>query len=261
MTGTTTATSTALHARKKILVILSGTDHVTLENGKEQKTGYFLPELATPLLKLLERGYEAVFANPNGSWPVQDPISSLLIWYLGNYKQRDREREVIEKMKVESNFAHPKRFAELGEKELDDFVGVFIPGGHAPMEDLKDDKQLGRILLHFHNRNKPTGAICHGPIALLSTLHSAPSFPYSSYTITAYSNTEDKLNETMWGSKLQYKIVDELQKAGAKIEDTIVPMGAKVSVDRELVTGQNPSSASSFGDAFVEKLKTAALAG
>jgi len=40
--------------------------------------------------------------------------------------------------------------------------------GHAPLEDLKDDKGLGRILLHFHRAQRPTAVICHAPIALLS---------------------------------------------------------------------------------------------
>ena len=40
--------------------------------------------------------------------------------------------------------------------------------GHAPLEDLKLNKDLGRILLHFHAAQRPTAIICHAPIALLS---------------------------------------------------------------------------------------------
>lgn len=36
------------------------------------------------------------------------------------------------------------------------------------MEDLKADKDLGRILRHFHTKQRPTAVICHAPIALLS---------------------------------------------------------------------------------------------
>lgn len=45
---------------------------------------------------------------------------------------------------------------------------VLLVAGHAPLEDLKADKDLGRILMHFHNKQRPTGIICHAPIALLS---------------------------------------------------------------------------------------------
>lgn len=46
--------------------------------------------------------------------------------------------------------------------------------GHAPLEDLKDDKDLGRILLHFHRAQRPTAIICHAPIALLSAKQARP---------------------------------------------------------------------------------------
>ncbi|KAJ3278158.1 hypothetical protein HK104_002599 [Borealophlyctis nickersoniae] len=277
----TTVLPPSTGTRGKVLIILSGKDFLTLSNEKKQPTGYFLSELADPLMKLLEAGYEPVFANPDGSWPVQDPMSSYLIWFLGNYKERERERALIESMKVEANFASPRRFADITEVELERFSGVFVPGGHAPMEDLHDDKDLGRILLHFHNRQKPTGKaadtplygvsiisipltpftltpalVCHGPVALLST-RTCGTFPYTGYQVTAYSDAEEKLNEVMFGANLKFKLADELEKAGMKLNNTF-PMGSKISVDRELITGQNPSSAGAVGKALVEKLNQAA---
>ncbi|TPX70003.1 hypothetical protein SpCBS45565_g02092 [Spizellomyces sp. 'palustris'] len=240
-------------SKGKVLIILSGANTIHLKEGKDQKTGYFLSELGHPLMKILEAGYEVVFANPTGTHPVQDPISDLLIWFLGNYKEREREHALIDKMKIESNFASPRPFASLTDDDLSTFVGVFIPGGHAPMQDLHNDKELARILGHFHRMAKPTGAICHGPAALLST-KTEEGCPYAGYKVTAYSNTEDKLNEIMWWGTLPYKLVDELEKAGLSCQETF-PMGSKVTVDRELVSGQNPSSASAFGDAFVKKLE------
>lgn len=37
------------------------------------------------------------------------------------------------------------------------------------MIDLHNNQNLGYIINHFHRHNKPTGLICHGPVALLST--------------------------------------------------------------------------------------------
>jgi putative intracellular protease/amidase len=45
-----------------------------------------------------------------------------------------------------------------------------------------------------------------------------------------------------------------LVAAGAKIEQTKLPAGKKVVVDRELITGQDPYSAKAMGDAFVDKV-------
>ena len=80
--------------------------------------------------------------------------------------------------------------------------------GHAPMTDLWSDKDLGRILLHFHNAEKPTASLCHGPAALLSTMVADKGSPwaYNGYEMTCYSNTEEMTNELMFGSKLQFKV-------------------------------------------------------
>lgn len=52
---------------------------------------------------------------------------------------------------------------------------IFIPGGHAPMMDLMQSKDLGKMLRTFHEKGKPTAMICHGPVAALSALPNAAS--------------------------------------------------------------------------------------
>jgi len=58
---------------------------------------------------------------------------------------------------AEPSFRAPRKFADLTDRELEQFAGVFLPGGHAPMQDLKDNAELGRILGFFHDRQKTTG--------------------------------------------------------------------------------------------------------
>ena len=45
-----------------------------------------------------------------------------------------------------------------------------------------------------------------------------------------------------------------LKQAGAILEQNPIPMIPKVVEDRELITGQDPYSAKSFGKKFVEKI-------
>ena len=59
------------------------------------------------------------------------------------------------------------------EQIVGQFDAIYIPGGHAPMQDLLTDKQLGKVLTAFHKAGKPTALVCHGPIALMSTLPNA----------------------------------------------------------------------------------------
>jgi putative intracellular protease/amidase len=69
-----------------------------------------------------------------------------------------QESELIKKMELENNLSHPRTFRSISNEELEGFTGLFIPGGHAPLTDLGDDAELGRILLHFHGKVKPTGS-------------------------------------------------------------------------------------------------------
>lgn len=64
--GGTTATPTTPGKKGKVLIILSSSDHVTLEGGKSEPTGFFMNELCTPLTKMLADGWEVEFANPMG---------------------------------------------------------------------------------------------------------------------------------------------------------------------------------------------------
>ena len=84
----------------------------------------------------------------------------------------------------------------------------------APMVDLLKDKNLGKILVSFHESHRPTGIICHGPIVLLSTLPDPDAFiasmiagdgkassltqgwPYGGYRVTIFSTGEEQALET-----------------------------------------------------------------
>lgn len=167
----------------KVLIILSDADYfdVQKKDGSlaREETGVFLQELTNPLQQLLEAGYSITvrtvclstvacrtlnlihqFASPSGKGPNVDPLSqSTFAAYLGNFFAKNRDNKLFEKMQDENNLANPRPFASITDQELATFRGVFIPGGHAPLTDLGDNADLGRIILHFHNAKKPTGEI------------------------------------------------------------------------------------------------------
>ncbi len=98
------------------------------------------------------------FASPTGKGPNIDPLSeSTLAAYLGNFFAKNRDKELWEKMRQDNNLDSPRPFSSISDQELATFAGVFVPGGHAPLSDLGDNPDLGRILLYFHNTSKPTG--------------------------------------------------------------------------------------------------------
>jgi len=249
---------------KKILIILSDAHSFPLHKtsgqdaGKtvDQPSGFFLMELAKPLKKLLDAGYEVTFASPEGKEPVPDPNSESLLAFAGNFYERRRENELIERMKRENGFSRPRKFSEISDEELQSYAGVFIPGGHAPLSDLGDNPELGRILAHFHQQQKPTATICHGPYALLSTQEFGNgTFLYKGYKLTSWSDVEEKMMETMLGGEID-KVESSLRKAGAEMVEGVGEKLGYVTTDREVVSGGNPLAANALGDKFLEMLGT-----
>ncbi|KAG9526443.1 ThiJ/PfpI family protein [Aureobasidium sp. EXF-12298] len=247
---------------QKVLIILSDADHFDMKKtsgtdaGKvvSQPSGFFLMELAKPLSKLLEAGYEVTFATPEGKEPVPDPNSESLLAFAGNFYERRRENELVERMKKENGFSSPRKFRDISNEELESFRGVFIPGGHAPLTDLGDNKDLGRILEHFHGKQKPTAVICHGPYAFLSTKASSGKFLYAGYKLTSWSDMEESMMETMLGAEIP-KVESALRAEGAEMVEGLAQKVGYITVDREVVSGANPMAADAMGDKFIQMMK------
>ncbi|KAJ5168528.1 uncharacterized protein N7482_004122 [Penicillium canariense] len=247
---------------KKVLIILSDAHSFPLkktrgnEAGKvvEQPSGFFLQELAKPLQKLLDAGHEVTFASPKGQEPAPDPNSESLLAYAGNFYERQREQDLIERMRRENGFSRPRPFSTISDDELATFAGVFIPGGHAPLQDLGADPELGRILRFFHRENKPTAVICHGPYALLSTKEAGDgNFVYRGYKITSWSDAEEKVMETLLGGEID-KVESALRDEGAVMIEGAPEKIGGTTLHRELVSGGNPLAANALGDRFVRMI-------
>ncbi|VVD59108.1 type 1 glutamine amidotransferase domain-containing protein [Pandoraea anhela] len=264
--------------RGKVLVIMSSAHQLELRDGKTYETGYYLDELEIPLRKMLDAGYTAVFASPDGKAPSYDKVSYDKMFFGGSEQAL---KKAVELVTSDKGPVHPKKLSTILAEGINDYVGVFIPGGHAPMQDLSQDKDLGKILLTFHETRRPTGVICHGPTALLSTLSDPVAFrkaiiagdtnatsqiakgwPYAGYRLTTFSSGEEKFIEgpgAQLGGSVQFYAADALAEAGAHV-DRVAAWQPNVVEDRELVSGQQPFSSEAFGDAFVAKLKTASKA-
>lgn len=174
--------------------------------------------------------------------------------FVGNWAEKNRELDFVKSL--DNGLKNPRPLSSFSDEELNSFSGIVVPGGHSPMGDLGDNKALGHILNYFHNTRKPTGVICHGPIALLSTKYdNNGEFAYKGYKVTCYANKEEASIEMMWGAKLQKKVEDALREAGANVEVTTLPLMPNVVKDRELVSGEGPTSAWKFGQEFVKMLQ------
>jgi putative intracellular protease/amidase len=157
---------------------------------------------------------------------------------------------------------------------LNDYRGLFVPGGQAPVVDLMQDETLGEILRDFHERQKPSAFLCHGPIATLAALpcardyraalvegdtakanYLAQGWPYAGYRMTIWSNLEERwLEDNILHAKVLFRTVDALQTAGGRVTTSAKVFEPHVEVDRELITGQNPASDHALASALVKAL-------
>jgi len=241
----------------KVLFVLSGVDF--LEGNKStRKSGYWLEEVAVPYQIMTQLNIEVVFATPNGHRPKADPLSYALDdngkpLFMAS-RQALNEALHIKNRIIDQVYIHS--LALLNKEGLDTFDAVFIPGGHGPMQDLAFDANVAKTLAHFHHTKKTTALLCHGPAALLSTAFHG-DFLYKGYKIAAYTNTEEAgtVYDEIGGFKaLGMKLGTALIQAGADYQ-----MGSDftsfVIEDRELITGQNPSSSKEIAEKLVQKLK------
>ncbi|WP_260739380.1 type 1 glutamine amidotransferase domain-containing protein [Tunturiibacter lichenicola] len=268
--GTPVISRAQSQSKGKVLVVMSSANELALKDGKQYKTGYYLNEFEVPYKKLVEAGYTPVIANPKGDTPVMDANSNNKMFFGGDDNAR---AEALKYVQGVQQLKHPKTLASVVSEGTDGYVGLFIPGGHAPMVDLIQDKNLGKILTSFHNANRTTGIICHGPVVLLSTLSDSEAFqkamiagdgsasslaknwPYAGYHVTIFSTGEEEALEgpNGLGGYVQFYPVNALAEAGAHV-DTFTNWHPNVVVDRELITGQQPMSAEEFGNTLIAKL-------
>ena len=255
-------------SKGEILVLLSSENVMQLADGKTEPTGYYLNEFGVPAKALVDAGYKLVLATPKGNAPSVDKKSVIPQYFDGGESQmRDIQTFVASIEGIDDTLS----LSEVIGQGLEAFEGAFVPGGHAPLIDLANNPQVGEILSHFHSEGKPTAAICHGPIALLSgqinpqafelalksgEQASPESWIYDGYKMTIFSTPEEAYFEsTLNDATLLYYPADAMAQAGGKMEFKEM-WAPNVVVDRELITGQNPFSDELLAEKLLQQLNS-----
>lgn len=216
----------------KILFVMTGADHWTLNDGTRHPTGYWAEEFAAPYEYLRKAGHEIVVATPGGVVPTVDQ-SSLAPEANGGQEGADAVAGVIEDNPA---LNAPLRLAEVDPADYD---AVFYPGGHGPMEDLADDKDSGRVLTTALDSGTPLGVVCHAPAALLAARRADGTAAFAGYRLTAFTNEEE--GQAGLAAKAPWLLQDRLVELGVHFVEG-KPWEPHVVRDRSLYTGQNPAS-------------------
>ena len=228
----------------KILCVLTGADHWTLNDGTQHPTGFWAEELLAPLEVFSEAGIDVDLASPEGRTPVVDE-GSLDPGTIGE-DESAKQRKALDALS--DRLASTLVLADVDPGSYD---AVFIPGGHGPMEDLAVSEDLGRILVTMLDGGKVVSSVCHGPASLLPATRDDGSWLFAGRQLTAFTDAEEQ--QAGLADKAPWLLESRLRESGASFSsgEAWKPF---VVVDGNLVTGQNPASSADAARKVVEQL-------
>lgn len=241
-----------------------------MKGGKVVPTGYYLDELAVPAQALVAAGFDVVVATPTGSKPVMDAHSNTVKLFGDDELALKR---ALDWVNTYPSMLCPRALKSVVEEGLENYAGVYVPGGHAPMNDLMQDEHLGIILRHCHKNAKPTALLCHGPIAIVAAMENAKEFRaaliagdkaraqeaakgwcYAGYRMTVFSDPEEQwAEENFLKGEVEFSVQQALALGGGKVEvgGFFEPVVVK---NAELITGQNPPADHKLAELLIEAL-------
>jgi putative intracellular protease/amidase len=218
-----------------ILVVLTGARHWTLRDGTEHPTGFWAEEFVESHRAFTAAGVAVTLATPRGVRPVVDELSLSSAMNGGDDAKVAEFRSYL--AAVDGLLSSPRALQDLDPADYD---AVFIPGGHGPMQDLAEDKEVGRLLVTMLDApGKVVGSVCHGPASFLAARRDSGEWAFKGMKLTSFTNEEE--TQAGFASKAPWLLEDRLRDAGARF-NAGQSWASHVVVEANLVTGQNPGS-------------------
>jgi putative intracellular protease/amidase/uncharacterized protein (DUF2267 family) len=228
-----------------MLLVLTGSDHWTLDDGTEHPTGFWAEELLTPLSVFEDAGLDVTIATPGGARPTVDE-TSLSPDVVGGEEAAAELRRTLDARS--DQLGSPVRLEDVSAADYD---GVFIPGGHGPMEDLAVSPGLGALLVSMLDDDKVVASVCHGPAALLSATRPDGAWAFAGRNLSGFTNEEE--TQAGLADRASWLLEDRMREAGGSLEHGPAWQPFSV-VDGNVVTGQNPASSGEVARRAVEQL-------
>lgn len=209
------------------------------------RTGLWLGELTHFFDVLDEAGHDQTIASVEGGLVPIDPESlAAPILALGGTKERYEDPAFMALLEQTPSLA------DVVDQEWD---AVYLTGGHGTMFDFPHHPDLARILATTFENGGIVAAVCHGPAGLLGVALSDGTPLVSGRAVTGFSWAEEKLARR--NKVVPFRLDEALKEYGAKYTKALRPMAEKVVVDGNLVTGQNPMSATGVAEKVVKLLR------
>lgn len=219
---------------KKVLMIGADERYLLMGNGTFFSTGNHPVETLLPMYHLDKAGFAFDVATVSGN-PVKF-----------EYWAMPSEDEEIKGLfqKYHSSFRQPQKLADIVATGLDDYIGIFIPGGHGALIGLPESKDVAAALEWAAAKDRFVISLCHGPAAFLAV---GDSDIYRGYKICAFPDALDAQTPDIgyMPGHLTWKFGEKLKALGFEIVNEGI--SGAVHQDRKLLTGDSPLAGNDLG--------------
>lgn len=211
---------------KHILFIVTSTN---ITGTGKHAAGYEFSEIADPYFEFTNKGYTVDFSSILGGEPP-------FVGYDSSQKSSKKFKESNGFKRL--NFSH-----KLDDINITAYDAIFFPGGLGLMTDMVDNPLVKKIIKEAYENKNVIGAVCHGPSALLNVILSDGRNLLEGKKINSFTKAEEDIDTHLLGDVIPFMLDEELIKQGAIFSHTS-PFESYVVADGNIVTGQNPASAS-----------------
>jgi molecular chaperone Hsp31 and glyoxalase 3 len=223
---------------KKILMIGTEERYLRMRNGRFFSTGNHPVETLLPLWHLHSTGFEVEIATFSGN-PVK-----LELW------ARPQDDEIVDEAfeAFLPQMRDPRRLSDVLADGLDDYLGLFVPGGHGATAGLPESTDVGDTVNEFLDTDRYIITLCHGPGALLAASHGRDAFPFRGYEMAVFPDALDtgaNLDIGYIPGEMPWLVAERLAAQGVKVINE--QMTGVVHRDRRLLTGDSPLASNELG--------------
>ncbi|GAD97814.1 conserved hypothetical protein [Paecilomyces variotii No. 5] len=225
---------------KRILIVVTNVGHY---DDPSHQTGLWLSELTHAWHVFEEHGYEQTIVSPTGG---PSPLEPRSLKFPNYDKTAKAWRADPARMALLENTARPDQINSA------DFDAIYFTGGHGVMYDFPDSEGLQRTTREIFERGGIVSSVCHGYCGLLNTKLSDGSYLINGRKMTGFAWREEVLARV--DKLVPYNVEEDTKRRGAHYKKAKLPFVSYAVVDGNLVTGQNPASATETAKKVVAAL-------
>lgn len=222
--------------QKKLLMVVSSYG----KNLGTLRPGFEFDEFTQAYLIFKSNGIEVDIASPKGGVAEPDefnkdkPYNSVII----------NDKKVMELL---------KRTIPTASVNALDYNAIYIVGGKGAMFDLPYDPSLQEIIASVNHSAGILASVCHGSAAFVNIKLPDGRYLVNGKKVTGFCNEEETMFGKKWKDEFPFQLENRLKDRGSVYEKAAM-MLPHVSIDGNLITGQNPYSTTASAEEVVKAM-------